>query len=322
MMWQVILTTVLFADPIAPGAPLLPNTPRAPFQQNVPGVTPVSRPNTIERCLVSVIDDIKVPAQEAGLLTSIEVKEGDLVKKEIQLAQIDNRQATLQKAAATAEMNVAKLKAEDMVNEFYATAAFKVAEKELLMHEEANKVRAVTSKAEMNKLMLQVEQARLQIQKAQNERKIAGSEADAIQAKVDLADEQIRRRRICAPVDGEVVEIMARAGEWVEPGHPVFRVVGMQKLRVEGFANFADMAPAAIDKRAVIVRVNLSNNRVETFSGKIVFVNPVVLAGGMYRVWAEVENRLENNQFLLRPGVEAEMEVVAGAQAALPQVNR
>lgn len=313
MIWQVILTTALFADPIAPNAPFAPG---------VPGVTVSARPNVIERCLVSVIHDIKVPAQEAGLLTSIEVKEGDLIKKDGHLAQTDDAQARLQKNAAVAEMSVARLKAEDDVNERYAKAAFDVAAKELQMHEQANAVRQVTSRAEMNKLLLQAEQAQLQIQKAVHERKVASTEADAIQAKVDLAEEQIRRRRIIAPIDGEVVEIMTRAGEWVEPGQTVFRLVGMQKLRVEGFANFSSMSPAAIDKRPVVVRVNLSNNRVETFSGKIVFVNPVILAGGMYRVWAEVENRVENNQFLLRPGVEAEMEVVVGAPVGLSQVER
>jgi len=145
MMWQVILTTVLFADPIAPGAAFVPNAPSAPFQQSVPGANIVARPNVIERCLVSVIDDIKVPAQEAGLLTSVEVKEGDLVKREGQLAQIDNRQSMLQKAAAVAEMTVARLKADDEVNELYAKAAHSVYQKEILMHEQANSVRAVTS---------------------------------------------------------------------------------------------------------------------------------------------------------------------------------
>lgn len=287
-----------------------------------PGDSDETRPNVLRRCLVSVIDDVKVPAQEAGVLTSIEVKEGVLVKRDAQLGQISDVQAKLQKRAAEAEMQVAKIKAEDDVNERYAEASFKVADQEVKRHEDANKVRNVTSPSEMAKLRLQAEQARLQIQKAKNERNIAAAETLAAQAKVELADEQIRRRQIVAPVDGEVVEILVRAGEWVEPGNPVFRVVGMQKLRVEGFANFKKLDPTQINNRAVVVRVELSNGRVETFSGKIVFVNPLVLAGDMYRVWAEVENKVENNQFLLRPGIEATMEIVTGVQAGLPQVTR
>ncbi|MBL8826259.1 MAG: hypothetical protein JNM18_04685, partial [Planctomycetaceae bacterium] len=137
MMWQVILTTALFADPIAPNAPFAPT---APFTPGTPGVSTTARPNVIERCLVSVIHDIKVPAQEAGMLTSIEVKEGDLIKKDGHLAQIDDAQAKLQKNAALAEMSVARLKAEDDVNERYAKAAYDVSAKELQMHKQANAV--------------------------------------------------------------------------------------------------------------------------------------------------------------------------------------
>lgn len=308
MIWQVVLSTAMFA---APPQGFVPSTPESEAPANV-----------IRRCLVSVIDDIKVPAQEPGVITSIEVKEGDLIKRDQHLAQISDSLARKQKRVAEAELAVARLKAEDDVNILYSSAAFAVSQKELQMYEEANRVRQATGAVEMNKLRLQVEQARLQIKKSENEHTIAVNEAEAYTAKVDLADEQVRRREIKTPIDGEVVEILARPGEWVEPGNPVFRIVGMQKLRVEGFAYFAKLAPAAANKRPVTVQVMLSNGRVETFPGKIVFVNPVVLAGGMYRVWAEVENRLENGEYLLRPGIEAEMTIDLGVQASLPGVSR
>ena len=272
--------------------------------------------NVIPRCIVSVIHDIKVPAQEAGVLTGIEVKEGMLIEKDKQLGLINDVQSQMQLRASQAELSVARLKADDDVNVRYSKAAFAVSEKELQLHQQANVNQRVTSAVEMNKLRLQVEQAGLQIEKSEHERKIAGSEADVSQAKVELAQEQIRRRKILSPIDGEVVEILARAGEWVEPGNPVFRVVGLQKLRVEGFANFTKLSPSDASNRPVTVTVQLSRGRQERFNGKIVFVHPIVLAGGMYRVWAEVENRVENGQFLLRPGVEATMTIDNSLQAA------
>ena len=44
-------------------------------------------------------------------------------------------------------------------------------------------------------------------------------------------------------------------------------------------------------------------------SGKITFVNTLVQAGGEYKVWAEVENREENGQWLLRPGLNVTMQI-------------
>lgn len=300
MIWQTFVAAAIFAQ--------------------APAAEPA--PNVVPRCIVSVIDDIKVPAQESGVLTSIEVKEGMLIDKDKQMAQITDRLARLQKLVAEAEATVTRIKAVDDVNIRYAEAAFHVAEKELQLNEKASALQPIASQIELNKLRLQKEQARLQIEKAENERKIAGAEAQASAAKVDLADEQINRRQIKSPVHGEVVEILVRPGEWVEPGNPVFRVVGMQKLRVEGFANFAKLSPGEVSSRPVKVSVILSHGRVETFDGKIVFVNPVVLAGGMYRVWAEVENRIENGQYLLRPGLEAEMRIDTGAPPRLSAITQ
>jgi hypothetical protein len=45
------------------------------------------------------------------------------------------------------------------------------------------------------------------------------------------------------------------------------------------------------------------------FTGKIIYISPLVQAGGEYRVWAEVSNRQENGQWLLRPGLNAEMTI-------------
>jgi hypothetical protein len=52
----------------------------------------------------------------------------------------------------------------------------------------------------------------------------------------------------------------------------------------------------------------------------VVFVNPLVLPGGDFRVRAEVVNRMEQGQWVLRPGLEAEMviDLTAPAPAAAP----
>jgi macrolide-specific efflux system membrane fusion protein len=109
---------------------------------------------------------------------------------------------------------------------------------------------------------------------------------------------------------------MFRPGEWVEPGNEVLRLVRLDRLRIEGFLNASDFSPSEVSNRPVRVTVELARGRKETFQGKIVFVNPLVQAGGVYRVWAEVVNRMENNQWLLRPGLLAEMTIDVGAAAA------
>jgi macrolide-specific efflux system membrane fusion protein len=271
----------------------------------------------IERCLVSLIDDVKVPAESAGVLSAIEAREGLQVEVGTMLATVDDRQVQLQKKVADAEHRVSKEKADNDVNVRYAQAVKKVAEKEYWLNAEANKIHpGAITRVVIDQLLLKVEQAALQIEQSQHEQQVAKYETDGYAAKVSLADDEIRRRHIKAPVSGEVVEVMFRPGEWVEPGNEVLRLVRLDRLRIEGFLNASEFSPSEISNRPVRVTVALARGRKETFQGKIVFVNPLVQAGGEYRVWAEVVNRMENNQWLLRPGLDAEMIIDVGAAAA------
>ena len=52
-----------------------------------------------------------------------------------------------------------------------------------------------------------------------------------------------------------------------------------------------------------------ARGRNETFKGDIVFVDPMVEADGQYLVRALIKNREENGQWLLRPGMDAEMTI-------------
>ncbi len=273
----------------------------------------------IERCLVSVIDDIQVPSQESGILRSLEVKEGMLVTKDQLLGQVNDRLMQLQRDVAVAELEVAKIKSENNVNVRYAEATFRVAEADYNRSKEAtDKVRGTFTAIELAKKQLEAKQAELQIEKASHDLQVSVKEKDGAAAKVSLAEEQIDRRKIRSPIEGEVVEILSRPGEWIEPGHAVFRVVGLKKLRVAAILDYVQHNPVEIANRTVTVRCKMPGGREENFAGKITFVSPLIQAGGQYRVWCEVENRVENGQFLLRPGVEVVMDIQPAPLAQQP----
>ena len=46
----------------------------------------------LERCLVSLVEEAKVPAREPGVLIQLAVREGDVVKKGAVIAKIDDNQ--------------------------------------------------------------------------------------------------------------------------------------------------------------------------------------------------------------------------------------
>lgn len=262
------------------------------------------------RGLVSLIDDVMVPAPRAGVVMNLAVKEGDQVDKNALLAQIDDEQSKLEMNAARAEREAAEAKGDSDVDVRFATATHLVAEAEHRKGVEANlKVADALSDTEIDRLKLAADQALLRIEASKHEQKLKGLDSKVFGAKEELAKLDVRRRQVTAPIPSIVAERFVRVGEWIEPGKPIVRLVKLERLRVEMFVRVADRLPSELFGRPVTVQAVLARNRRESFAGRVTFVSPLVQPGGDYRVWAEVDNRLEGDQWLLRPGLEVEVTV-------------
>ncbi len=83
----------------------------------------------------------------------------------------------------------------------------------------------------------------------------------------------------------------------------------MDRLRVEGFLDGARYNPADVARRPARVTFTLAGGRRVELPGQIVFVNPEVQAGNKHRVRALVQNRQEQGEWLLRPGMNVEMSI-------------
>lgn len=271
----------------------------------------------MSRCLVSLIDEVEVPAEEAGRLVAIEAREGLEVEAEMLLGRVDDELARHQKRTVEFELKSAKEEATNDVRVRHARAAASVAGAEYQQAMDANKRETgVISQAEVRRRLLALRTAELQSEQAQLDQKVAGLTSEGKEAELSAAETAVKRREIRAPIAGQVVEVLRELGEWVQPGDPLLRIVRMDRLRIEGFMNAADFGPEEISNRPVTIEVQLARGRVETFRGKVVFVNPLIEANGEYKVWAEVMNRAENGQWLLRPGHSAEMTIdLAGPPA-------
>jgi macrolide-specific efflux system membrane fusion protein len=212
--------------------------------------------------------------------------------------------------AATLQRDAALAKAEDDIEVRFSAAAFAVASAELERAVSIDrKSPGGVTQQEIQKLQLAKHRDELQIERSRLEMRIAKMNADVHQAAVASAEDALLRRKIASPIDGVVVTLFHERGEWVAAGEPVLQVVRIDRLRVEGFLNATDISPAEIAGRPVAAEVQLSQGRTARFTGQVVFVSPLVQAGNKYRVRAEVENRTENGQPVLRPGMTAAMTI-------------
>jgi len=262
----------------------------------------------VPHCQVLLIHDVEVPAEMPGRLVAMNVTEGNYVEEGLLTAQIDDREALLQKVAAELERDAAQARADDDIEVRYSIKAFEVANSKLKGSLDINSRNAGSIPAtQIKQEQLERTRAELQIDRSRLDLKVAQMTADVQNAAVQAADDAILRRRILAPFEGQVVQVHRQAGEWVAAGEPVLRIVQLDRLRVDGFIERSEYNVAEIADRPVTIEVELARGRREQFRGRVVFVNPLVQAGGRYRVHAEVENRREDDQWLLNPGATATM---------------
>ena len=264
----------------------------------------------VPNCLLALDAEATVPAQEAGVITKIPVREGQQVAVGDLLVQIDDAIALMQREVAEYKLEVAKKQAADDVDVRFATAAADVAEAEYQLAVEANKrVPGTVPQARVRELLLEHRKMVLSIEKARKDRAVAALEANVAEAELRAADVNLKHRRVIAPLDAVVVELSRHEGEWAQAGEPLMRLVRIDRLRVEGFLNTKNHRHSEIQGRPVTVSVELAHGKTETFPGKIVYVKPLVEAGGEFLIRAEVENRKDKDIWLLSPGISAEMTI-------------
>ena len=274
------------------------------------GVPDTSDPSRIHDCLITPIKLIDVPAQEAGVLVEVKVRENQQVKKGEVLAQIDDSQAAAAKNVAEYKLVAAEKERDNRISVDYARAKNLVAKAAYDKGTEANdRVPGTTPSIELLKLKLEVVASKLETDHAEYQLGIAATNVDVRKGELEATRLDVERRKVIAPWDGEVVKRYKEDGEWVKPGDPVIQLLQMDHLRIEAFVDGRQLVPADVDSRPVSVLVTPKRGQDVTCEGTITYVSKLVEAGGRFLVKVDVVNRQQGGYWLLRPGMNAEMAI-------------
>ncbi len=263
----------------------------------------------VSSTLLKIIETVEVPAQQAGTLQSVKPEAGVIVDRGEVIAQIDDDEKRLEVEQAKVEHAIAKREAENDVNIRFAEKSLEVSEAELGRSEEALSIAVKSvSQSEMDRLRLVVEKNRLEIEQSQEKMAIARLTAQLREAELKRVETQLGKHVIKSPIQGMVVAVFRRAGEWVEPSDSVVKVVRIDRLRAEGFIRTEEALIGLIGSPAKVT-VEIPQREVISVEGKVTFVDPEVDPhNGQVRVWVEVDNK----DLKLRPGLRAAMTIQPG----------
>ncbi|MFO0898550.1 MAG: HlyD family efflux transporter periplasmic adaptor subunit [Pirellulales bacterium] len=276
----------------------------------------------VPNCVLSFVEEVETPAQEAGPLASVRVVPGQNVAAGEPLAQLDDRAARIDQQIAQREFEIARDEAASDIDVQFAQKSEQVAYFAFQRALEANKSHVnVVVETELKRLQFEWERAKLQIVQAQLALQNARQSAEIAHSKLEAAQNTVERRQIRAPIAGQVVLVHKDAGEWVAPGDALVQIVRLDRLRIKGFLNAREFAPGDVIDRPARVRVALTGGRQEEFPGRVSFVSPKEEADGKFAVWIDVQNRQVNGHWLLSAGKRADVELdlrAPATPAALP----
>ncbi|NOY30510.1 MAG: HlyD family efflux transporter periplasmic adaptor subunit [Planctomycetes bacterium] len=266
----------------------------------------------IDRCFVRVQDEVRIPAQEAGVLIKMPVKEGSRMSQGEVLATIDDREAKMGLRVAEYGLKAARQRAMDKIEVKYATKAAEFAKVDWERVLEANKNLAnAIPDIEVRQKRLGWERSALQIEKAQKDRDLAILDYRTKEAEVDAAKMAVGMRVILAPFDGEVVDMYRHESEWVNPGDPILKLVRFDALYVEGYAYAKNFDREELQGRSVTVSISKARGQEISVPGTIIHVSSLI-RDGEYVVRAEVQNQRVGDNWLIQPGLRARMTIHLG----------
>jgi multidrug efflux pump subunit AcrA (membrane-fusion protein) len=260
---------------------------------------------------VKLKKDIDVPAQSSGVIKNLKIHKGSIVGPESVMGTLDDTEAIANVSFAQAQLDSAKLQATIDVGVQVAIAGAKAAQAEYDAMLFANRrTPGAFSAADVRRAKFQAERAKLQVENEQFNMKIAGFDVGTRTAQLSVSIDQLKRRQITAPLDGVVVEIARHPGEYVREGETILRVVQMDVLTVSGFLNVKTDGRPPLMNRAVTIMVESDKGKSATLEGRVIFVSPVPLLDGDYRVEAEFENSFDNGIWLMQPEQPATVTVL------------
>ena len=136
---------------------------------------------------------------------------------------------------------------------------------------------------------------------------------EVLRTTVEIARQKVQRRKLLAPFDGTVTERHKAAGEWLEPGEPVLRLIQTSRLIVDGVVSIEESQRLQAGQAVRVRRLGAaaaagqgSAAASEQAAARLIFVSPEVDAlNDAVRVRAEVPQP----PAWLRPGAQVLLEI-------------
>ncbi|MBQ2790694.1 MAG: HlyD family efflux transporter periplasmic adaptor subunit, partial [Thermoguttaceae bacterium] len=265
------------------------------------------------------------------LLKGLQVRKGDVLGKQKDSDLVQQMIVAEQELlVATQELAVADKEAKKTLEVDVAEEARKVAVASYNRARSTNqKVPGSVSDEELQEKFYEAKRAEKAVEKAKfdleisgDKVKVAAARVEAAKAQISAAEVAIENRKLVAPIDGVVDDVMKNEGEWLREGDEILKIVRLDKVQIKGSIPADRYAPEMIAGRRAIVKVERPGTKeASSLEGRVVYVSELVTSGH-YCFYVDVVNRKnEAGYWLLGPGALVTVEICVDEPAPAPNAS-
>jgi macrolide-specific efflux system membrane fusion protein len=254
-----------------------------------------------EKCPVFALESIELSTQETGIIASIAAQENDAVQANQVIGKIEAKTAELEKNVASLQLQVAVAEAQDESEIRLAEAFVEEAQLQVDLYEEmANK--GTASSSDVRSRLLALSQAKVRVTQAKASKTQKELKAKLAQATYEISQQKNDRMQLRSPIEGTVVQIHHRPGEWVQSGTAIAKIIRLNEVRVDCFVDLDQIDPTKL-KGSNVKIIARRDDQERLFVGKVASFDPDVSSIGKIRVHTIVQNQKAKDDWLLLPGM-------------------
>lgn len=259
--------------------------------------------------------DVIVSAETGGQLLEFTADEGDRLQSGSVVGQVDTVQLALQLNALEAERIGARSQTGSAGAEAGALAAqLETARIDLGRIQRLHARKAATPQ-QLDEAETRVRILEERLRGARHQTTGAGQQIEAIDAQIARIRDRIERSRITSPVNGTVLATFAEAGEYVQPGQPLFRVASLDTLILRAWLGEPQLARVKLGGE-VTVRVDQADEERRAFTGTVSWISseaeftptPVQTRDERADLVYAIKVRVPNPEGVLKIGMPADVE--------------
>jgi HlyD family secretion protein len=219
--------------------------------------------------------EVIVSAQSQGELLSLDLEEGDVLKKGQQVGSIDSIMAVIKRRQVFAQLEVNGAKTVNL------DAQLNVQEqqrKNLLREanrlDKLQKEKAVPTQ-QVDDIVGQLQVLDAQTATLKTQQKMITGEMDVLESQLDETVNLLGKCRINNPIDGTVLEKYTEPGELVIPGKALYKIADMKTMELKAYVSGAQLSEFSVGD-SVMLRIDKGENDYHSIPGIVSWVSSEV----------------------------------------------